>query len=46
MYRGIARLVGMRVVDCGSDLESEIDALHGVWEDHDFFFLHFKATDS
>ncbi len=46
MYRGIARLVGMRVVDCGSDLESEIDALHGVWEDHDFFFLHYKATDS
>jgi 2,3-bisphosphoglycerate-independent phosphoglycerate mutase len=46
MYRGIARLLGMDVVDCGPDLESEIDALHAAWENYDFFFVHYKATDS
>ncbi len=46
MYRGIARLLGMKVVDCGPDLDSEIDALRSAWSDHDFLFLHFKATDS
>ncbi|MFO8140759.1 MAG: 2,3-bisphosphoglycerate-independent phosphoglycerate mutase [Marinobacter sp.] len=46
MYRGIARLLGMKVVDCGPDLDSEIDALQAVWSHHDFLFLHFKDTDS
>lgn len=46
MYRGIARLLGMRVVECGPDLDSEIEALRSVWNEHDFFFLHYKATDS
>ncbi|WP_404361789.1 2,3-bisphosphoglycerate-independent phosphoglycerate mutase [Marinobacter sp.] len=46
MYRGIARLLGMKVVDCGPDLESEIEALEAAWSDHDFLFLHFKDTDS
>lgn len=46
MYRGIARLLGMKVVDCGPDLDSEIGALQAAWSDHDFVFLHFKDTDS
>ncbi|XKH59126.1 2,3-bisphosphoglycerate-independent phosphoglycerate mutase [Halomonas sediminis] len=46
MYRGIARLLGMKVVDCGPDLDSEIDALKAAWSHHDFLFLHFKETDS
>lgn len=46
MYRGIARLLGMEVFECGPDLESEIEALRDAWSDHDFFFLHYKATDS
>lgn len=46
MYRGIARLLGMKTIECGPDLDSEIDALAAEWQQHDFFFLHYKATDS
>ena len=46
MYRGISRLLGMEVVECGPDLDGEIDALEAAWKDHDFLFLHFKDTDS
>ncbi|NMT63892.1 2,3-bisphosphoglycerate-independent phosphoglycerate mutase [Marinobacter orientalis] len=46
MYRGIARLLGMKVADCGPDLDTEIDALQAAWPEHDFLFLHFKDTDS
>lgn len=46
MYRGIARLLGMKTVDCGPGLDSEVEALRSVWREHDFFFLHYKATDS
>lgn len=46
MYRGAGRLVGMDVVDAGESWESELAALERCWGDHDFFFLHFKKTDS
>ncbi|GGY76791.1 2,3-bisphosphoglycerate-independent phosphoglycerate mutase [Marinobacter zhanjiangensis] len=46
MYRGISRLLGMKVMDCGPDLDSEIEALQAAWSHHDFLFLHFKDTDS
>ncbi len=46
MYRGLARLVGMEVLDCGSTLAEQIATLGRVWNDYDFFFLHFKYTDS
>lgn len=46
MYRGIARLLGMDVIECGPDLESEVEALHRQWENYDYFFLHYKPTDS
>jgi 2,3-bisphosphoglycerate-independent phosphoglycerate mutase len=46
MYRGLARLVGMDVADAGATLGDQIDTLHRVWQDYDFFFLHYKYTDS
>lgn len=47
MYKGVARLVGMDVVDfAGERPEHEIDALERVWNDYDFFFIHIKKTDS
>jgi 2,3-bisphosphoglycerate-independent phosphoglycerate mutase len=46
MYKGLARLVGMDVLDAGSSLRDQIDTLQRVWNDYDFFFLHFKYTDS
>ena len=46
MYKGLAQLVGMEVVGRPGSLEEEIDVLEEAWNDHDFFFVHFKYTDS
>mgnify|MGYP002622710831 CR=1 FL=1 len=46
MYRGLARLVSMDVLDAGTTLNEQIDRLEAAWKDHDFFFVHFKYTDS
>jgi 2,3-bisphosphoglycerate-independent phosphoglycerate mutase len=46
MYRGLAKLVGMRALDSGSKLADEFDALERAWADYDFFYLHYKYTDS
>lgn len=46
MYRGVSRLLGMEVVERGPDLADEVNALREVWDEHDFFFLHYKATDT
>ncbi len=47
MYKGVARLVGMDVIDFeGERPEHEIDALAKAWDDYDFFFIHIKKTDS
>lgn len=46
MYRGLARLVSMDVQDAGQTLESQMDCLEKVWDDYDFFFVHYKYTDS
>jgi 2,3-bisphosphoglycerate-independent phosphoglycerate mutase len=46
MYRGLAQLVGMEVVGRPGSLEEEIDVLEEVWDEYDFFFVHFKYTDS
>lgn len=46
MYRGLATLVGMDVLDAGTTLESQMDRLDEAWDDYDFFFVHYKYTDS
>lgn len=46
MYKGLARLVGMDILDPGTTLKGEVDTLKKVWNDYDFFFLHYKYTDS
>jgi len=48
MYRGLAKLVGMKLVDIPStaSIKDEFDALEKIWGDHDFVFLHIKKTDS
>ncbi len=47
MYRGVARLVGMEVIQfTGETPEDEFAALARVWKDYDFFFIHIKKTDS
>lgn len=46
MYRGVARLVGMDVLDCDEDLESKFELAAKRWDDYDYFFVHEKQTDS
>lgn len=46
MYRGLARLVGMDVLPTGTTFESEIETLRQHWDQYDFFFMHYKYTDS
>ena len=46
MYKGLARLVGMDILDAGQTLQTQVDTLKSVWDKYDFFFLHYKYTDS
>ena len=46
MYKGLARLAGMTLVGKAQSLEEQIDELARNWDAFDFFFLHFKYTDS
>ncbi len=51
MYRGVASLVGMTPleVEVGEDPdapEGKLAALKAHWEAFDYFYLHFKKTDS
>jgi 2,3-bisphosphoglycerate-independent phosphoglycerate mutase len=46
MYKGLAQLVGMEIVGKPGSLSEEIDVLEQAWNDYDFFFVHFKYTDS
>ncbi len=45
-YKGVARLVGMDVVEDLADLDAQARALESAWASHDFFFIHHKYTDS
>jgi len=46
MYKGLARLVGMDIVGSAYTLAEQMDTLEQVWDEYDFFFIHFKYTDS
>lgn len=46
MYRGLARLVGMNVVEPGKTLTEQMDVAKANWKTYDFFFIHYKYTDS
>ena len=46
MYKGLARLVGMDIADAGSTLTDQVQTLKKLWDRYDFFFLHYKYTDS
>jgi 2,3-bisphosphoglycerate-independent phosphoglycerate mutase len=46
MYRGLARLVGMTILDPGRSWAEQVVALGRHWRDFDFFFLHYKYTDA
>lgn len=46
MYRGVSKLVGMDVLDAGDSWGDEVGRLERAWPEYDFFFIHYKYTDS
>ena len=46
MYKGVAKLVGMQVLNTGKSFKEEIETLKSAWNDFDFFYVHRKETDS
>jgi len=46
MYRGVARLLGMEVLPQPESFEEEIEQVKERFDEFDFFFVHFKPSDS
>ena len=46
MYRGLARLTGMQVLSTGATFADEIETLRRHYDEHDFFYIHYKPTDT
>ena len=46
MYRGVAKLVGMKALPASHSVDEEFDRLAQCWADYDFFFVHIKRIDS
>jgi len=46
MYRGLARLAGMDVLETGAETADLFRALETHYADYDFFYIHFKKTDA
>lgn len=46
MYKGLARLVGMDIVGDAKTLDEQMDVLTENFDKYDFFFVHYKYTDS
>ena len=46
MYKGLASLAGMEIVGKAQTLDEQMEVLAENWDAYDFFFVHFKYTDS
>lgn len=46
MYRGLAKLVGMKVLPVGPNMEDLFDVLEASYSAFNFFYVHVKKTDS
>ncbi len=45
MYKGLARLAGMELLDTGESIEGELSTLKENFDSYDFFYLHLKRPD-
>jgi 2,3-bisphosphoglycerate-independent phosphoglycerate mutase len=46
MYKGLTRLLGMEVLEVGPSTEEIFEVLQKYYSEYNFFYLHFKKTDS
>ena len=46
MYRGLASIVGMKVIPTGKSFSDELDTLYQHYDKHDFFYVHYKPADA
>ncbi len=46
MYKGLASLVGMDIVGQAKTLDEQAEVIKQNYDRYDFFFMHFKYTDS
>jgi 2,3-bisphosphoglycerate-independent phosphoglycerate mutase len=46
LYRGLAGLIGIDVLDTGDSMEDEISTLEKYYKEYNVFFLHIKQVDT
>ena len=46
MYKGLAKLVGMEIVDVGPEIVDLFDTLDEIYAKYNFFYIHVKKTDA
>jgi len=46
MYKGLARLIGMKIFEADNGIKEELAILADCYSEHDFFYVHVKETDS
>ena len=46
MYRGLAKVAGMTVIPTGPNFQAEVETLAQRFQEHDFFYLHYKPADA
>ena len=46
MYRGLAEVAGMKVIPTGRTFGDELETLRQNFDNHDFFFIHYKPADA
>ena len=46
MYRGLATVAGMKVISTGGTFADEVETLRQCFDQHDFFFIHYKPADA
>ncbi|MCZ6614597.1 MAG: 2,3-bisphosphoglycerate-independent phosphoglycerate mutase [Chloroflexi bacterium] len=46
MYRGLARIMGMEVIQTGRTFDDELDTLERHYQEHDLFYIHYKPADA